>query len=175
MTPSLSRTARDGDEPGATGVRLPGGRKSQRRGRRWLANSVVLAVLLGVFGLLCSPQQANAATTATGCEQQRVTIHGITYAACLTLAQPCLRVHDLTTFAVQGCLPFHTSIDVFGQWRLPNHVEEGSDLWDSLKGGGLVLDAFVNTSHVNAPSPPLPTCAIVGGPGWMGGACHPSP
>jgi hypothetical protein len=129
----------------------------------------VLALLLGIVSFLLSSGQAHAASW--GCENNPVNMNGLTYYACITTAQPCLRVRDLISFAVIGCLPYDTTIYVYGQYTWSTHVAAGSDIWDGIQGRGVISDAYVNTSNFNAPSPPIPSCEIIGGTGWIGGTC----
>ncbi len=138
-------------------------------GKTGVAIASVLVLSFGILSTILLPGKAYAASW--GCEHNPVNSNGITLYTCITTAQPCLHVRNLITFAVTGCLPYHSTIYVYGQYTWNSYVAAGSDIWDGIKGGGVVSDAYVNTSHFNAPSPPIPTCEVIGGPGWIGGSC----
>ena len=134
-----------------------------------------LILFIGLLSVVANPTHAYAATytphASWGCENNPVNINGGTAYACITLAQPCLRERDLISFAVVGCLPYGTTIDVFGQYAFPARVANGSDIWDEMTSGPIVSDSYVNTSNFNASSPPIPSCQVIGGAGWIGGSC----
>lgn len=107
---------------------------------------IVLALLFGILSVALSPRQAHAASR--GCEHNPVNINRSAYYACITTAQPCLHVRDLISFAITECLPYHTTIYVYGQYTWSAHVAAGSDIWDGIRGGGVVSDTYVNTSNL---------------------------
>jgi hypothetical protein len=142
-----------------------------------LGQSFCLILFLGLLSLVAGGHPAYAATQAPtghhaslaswGCENDPVQINGLTYYACVTQAQPCLRERDPFSFATVGCLPYASTIFVFGQFAFASRVVNGSDIWDLLSNGTIVSDDYVNTSNFNAYSPPIPSCQMVAGPGWV--------
>jgi hypothetical protein len=145
----------------------------KRSHTRVMQNKALLAsglLLMLLLGSALFPRQAKAASG--GCEHNPVTLNGLTSYACVVLAQPCLREYDLLTHTVVGCLPFGSTISVSAQYQFSAYPVNGGTIWDQLKNGNVVSDFYVNTSHYNAFSPPLPQCTLIGGNGWVGGSCH---
>jgi hypothetical protein len=140
-----------------------------RRGKKLALLAIALALLLGVLNSVLFPEQAQAASW--GCEHNPVQINGTTYYACITLAQPCLRERNLLSFAIEGCLPYRSTIFVAAQFAFAGQVVNGSDIWDQIENGSIVSDDYVNTSNFDAYSPPIPSCWVIGGVGWIGGEC----
>jgi hypothetical protein len=130
---------------------------------------LALALLVGLIGFIGASGKAHAASW--GCEHNPVQINGWTAYACQIQAWPCLRERNLLSFAIEGCLSDGTTVDVIGQFAFPNHVVNGSDIWDMLENSLIVSDDYVTTSNYDAFSPPIPQCWLGGGSGWSGGGC----
>jgi beta-glucanase (GH16 family) len=98
---------------------------------------------------------APQAYATTGCEQHSVSGH--LYQCVVEVgAGMCLRERDVTTFALEGCLPHGSTVDLARQVRLKNHPVNGSTIWDILQNGWMVSDDYLDTGHYNAFSPPIP-------------------
>ncbi len=131
-----------------------------QKNKRRIAFVLSLALLLSslLFALFVVPGQVQAASK--GCEYNPKKIDGQTYYQCMVIGTGnCLNERSVSAFAtIEACVPDDTVLFVARQEKLTNHPIHGSVIWDILQGGELMVsDYYINTSHYNAFSPPIPS------------------
>lgn len=127
--------------------------------RRLQALAAALMLVLIVVSLLFMnlPSVGAAAAGAGGCERSPV---GSAYKCQVVGATICLNERNMAAFDdIRACVPNGTTLYVVRQVRLSGHSIHGSDIWDVLQSANpvlLVSDYYINTSHYDEFSPPIP-------------------